>query len=74
MISSNMTKGQFEIKGNKTYEMPLLKLNTFRVRMRCLKRLLNIKWRSKVINNEVLKEVNLAREPAQQVDISFFTP
>lgn len=39
--------------------MPLLKLNTFRVRMRCLKRLINIKWQSKVTNNEVLKEVNL---------------
>lgn len=39
--------------------MPLLKLSTFRVRMRCLKRLINIKWQSKVTNNEVLKEVNL---------------
>ena len=55
MISSNMTEGQFEIKGNKTYEMPLRKLNTFHMRKLCLKRLLNIKWQSKVINNEVLK-------------------
>lgn len=54
--------------------MPLRKLNTFHMLKRCLKRLLNIKWQSKVTNNEVLKEVNLAREPAQQVDISFATP
>ena len=39
--------------------MPLLKLNTFRVRIHCLNRLINIKWQSKVTNNEVLKEVNL---------------
>ena len=40
--------------------MPLRKLNTFHMRKLCLKRLLNIKWQSKVINNEVLKEMNLA--------------
>lgn len=38
---------------------PYARLNTFHMRMRCLKRLL-IKWRSKVTNNEVLKEMNLA--------------
>lgn len=40
--------------------MPLRKLNTYHMRKRCLKRLLNIKWQSKVTNNEALKEVNLA--------------
>ena len=40
--------------------MPLRKLNTFHMRKLYLKRLLNIKWQSKVINNEVLKEMNLA--------------
>lgn len=39
--------------------MPLRKLNTYHMRKRCLKRLLNIKWQSKVTNNEALKEVNL---------------
>lgn len=40
------------------------------MRKRWLKRLLDIKWQSKVTNNEVLKQVNLAREPALQVDIA----
>lgn len=50
--------------------MPLRKLNTYHMRKRWLKRLLDIKWQSKVTNNEVLKQVNLAREPALQVDIA----